>query len=240
MALTRLSLSNYRCFEDTQDIELRPLTILLGRNNSGKSALARAPLVWSTGVRTDSSAPLDLELLDEQLLGGFTDLIYGNRPHGNISASFDLANDNGGEQVQLNVEVQNIAELRTQIVSKLALKFGKNNVSYTWEQSEGSELENQHTVEVNGQALENIRFRGFLPDILTASRLVQAGDLTNTARILQDVVRRVTRSFPEIRYIGPFRERPDRLPIPLPEAKECWGTWRASSWNPSGRHASGP
>jgi hypothetical protein len=39
---------------------LCPVTVILGRNNSGKSALVRAPVVFDTGIRTDSPAPLDL------------------------------------------------------------------------------------------------------------------------------------------------------------------------------------
>ena len=39
-------LANYRCFVDTEDITIRPITLLYGRNNAGKSALLRAlPLV---------------------------------------------------------------------------------------------------------------------------------------------------------------------------------------------------
>lgn len=63
---------------------MRPVTLVLGRNNSGKSALVRAPLVLATGFRTDSPAPLDLDLLGEEIFDSFTDLICGGRPHGSI------------------------------------------------------------------------------------------------------------------------------------------------------------
>lgn len=36
-----LSLSNFRCFEQTEDIELKPLTVLVGKNSSGKSSFIR-------------------------------------------------------------------------------------------------------------------------------------------------------------------------------------------------------
>ncbi|WP_208116367.1 AAA family ATPase [Paractinoplanes brasiliensis] len=61
MSLVRMGLNNYRCFAGSIDVELRPVTVVLGRNNSGKSALVRAPLVLSTGIDTDSPAPLDLD-----------------------------------------------------------------------------------------------------------------------------------------------------------------------------------
>ena len=65
MALTRFSLENYRCFPDRQEVELGLVTVVLGRNNSGKSALVRAPLVFSTGFDGQPDLPLDLERLGE-------------------------------------------------------------------------------------------------------------------------------------------------------------------------------
>ncbi|MGB6162118.1 MAG: AAA family ATPase [Pseudonocardiaceae bacterium] len=98
MSLVRMALTNYRCFAKRLDIELRPITVVLGRNNSGKSALVRAPLVLSTGFHTDSPAPLDLDLLGEEILDSFTDLIYGGRPHGSIRIELEF--DEEGERAQ--------------------------------------------------------------------------------------------------------------------------------------------
>src|SRR5262249_21918105 len=58
MFLSRMVVASYRCFDQRQDIELCPVTVILGRNNSGKSALVRAPVVFGTGIQTDSPAPL--------------------------------------------------------------------------------------------------------------------------------------------------------------------------------------
>ncbi|GAA0377222.1 hypothetical protein Acor_30670 [Acrocarpospora corrugata] len=63
MPLVRFSIENYRCFPKAQELELRAITVVLGKNHSGKSALVRAPLVLQTGIRTDSPMPLDLDRL---------------------------------------------------------------------------------------------------------------------------------------------------------------------------------
>lgn len=42
MRPTSLTLENFRCFHKAQRIELRPLTLLFGHNNAGKSAVLRA------------------------------------------------------------------------------------------------------------------------------------------------------------------------------------------------------
>ena len=51
--MNKLRLKNYRCFEDTGDIELKPLTLLVGANSSGKSSFLKFfPLLkQSIGIR---------------------------------------------------------------------------------------------------------------------------------------------------------------------------------------------
>lgn len=51
--MNTLRLKNYRCFEDTGDIKLKPLTLLVGANSSGKSSFLKFfPLLkQSVGIR---------------------------------------------------------------------------------------------------------------------------------------------------------------------------------------------
>lgn len=41
----RYSFKNYKIFKDEQTLGLRPITIVFGKNNSGKSALLKFPLM---------------------------------------------------------------------------------------------------------------------------------------------------------------------------------------------------
>ncbi|MEM9462756.1 MAG: ATP-binding protein [Myxococcota bacterium] len=50
----------YRCFYERTALELRPLTLLYGRNNVGKSALLRLLPLLSASVEDRSTVPLDL------------------------------------------------------------------------------------------------------------------------------------------------------------------------------------
>lgn len=50
----------YRCFYERACLELRPLTLLYGRNNVGKSALLRLLPLVTAAVEDRSTAPLDL------------------------------------------------------------------------------------------------------------------------------------------------------------------------------------
>ena len=44
MELAAISLENYKTFPGRESILIRPLTVFVGRNSSGKSVLARSPL----------------------------------------------------------------------------------------------------------------------------------------------------------------------------------------------------
>jgi predicted ATPase len=62
--LSSISVERYRCFATRATLELRPLTVLFGKNSAGKSALLRAvPLTAAScaGAAANRSGPLALE-----------------------------------------------------------------------------------------------------------------------------------------------------------------------------------
>lgn len=57
--LRRLRIKNFKCFEDTTDLEIRPLTLLVGPNSSGKSSLLQPLLMLRQTIdSTDINTPL--------------------------------------------------------------------------------------------------------------------------------------------------------------------------------------
>jgi hypothetical protein len=62
--LSSISVERYRCFASRAKLELRPLTVLFGKNSAGKSALLRAvPLIGAScaGAADNRTGPLALE-----------------------------------------------------------------------------------------------------------------------------------------------------------------------------------
>lgn len=57
---TALLVRGYRGYADEQRLELRPLTVLFGRNNAGKSALLRALPLLSASIRAPGLQALDM------------------------------------------------------------------------------------------------------------------------------------------------------------------------------------
>jgi predicted ATPase len=79
LIFSAIRLKNFKAYRDSREIELRPLTILLGANNSGKSSLLHAILLLAqTLADTTSRQPLVTSgaYVD---LGGYYDIIWGGQ-----------------------------------------------------------------------------------------------------------------------------------------------------------------
>jgi AAA ATPase domain len=226
MALVRMSLTNYRCFAQGIDVELRPLTIVLGKNNSGKSALVRAPVLCNTGIHTDSPAPLDLDRLGQEGPQSFTDLIYGFRPHGSIAIS--LLFDSTPTPLLLNATVQHLDEYETQVLTSLQLRQGEAVAKFDWIPADPPE-NIRYSIEYDGRHYENIRvsFTGMLP-----SGDLQLEASNGLSLFLYRTSADIQQQFPVIRYFGPFRDRPGalyRLPARMPADLGASGEYAAAA-----------
>lgn len=72
-----MRLRNFRLFQDTESLELAPLTLLFGRNSSGKTSLLRAPLLFKQMLLQTSvggGVPLAGSYVD---FGSYSDLVRG-------------------------------------------------------------------------------------------------------------------------------------------------------------------
>jgi len=217
MALVRMALGNYRCFARRQDIELRPITVVLGRNNSGKSALVRAPVLIETGIHTDEPTPFDLDRLGEGLVGRFVDLIHGRRAHGGIEIDLTVEHERYSGRLLATVQNVNRDRYDSQVVSELELE---SDIRLEWELNDLTEPP-RYSVAVGNEVKDNlpIWFRGLLPTRAIGFRLGSPLSKDAAERLLR-VINRFQNAFPTVRYFGPFREQPQRrylLPARMPK-----------------------
>lgn len=56
----RICFKNYKIFRQWQMLELRPITILIGKNNSGKSAVLKLMTVIEGALNTTQDLPINL------------------------------------------------------------------------------------------------------------------------------------------------------------------------------------
>ena len=107
--LRRFSLERYKGYARRVELELAPLTILVGPNNSGKTALAQAIQLLAGGfVSSDREArePLPLESGGIRHGEAFEDLVTGRAVHGRLRFSLTLAGERG--ELSLSATVTNV------------------------------------------------------------------------------------------------------------------------------------
>jgi len=91
MIFKRLAFENYKAFRKREDIELRPLTILIGRNNAGKSVIARLPLLLAHSLSDRAESPFDLEFSGLNFGASFADIVHNRTPHRAVGVGADFA-----------------------------------------------------------------------------------------------------------------------------------------------------
>lgn len=204
MSLRRFAVSNYRCFRDRQEVRLAPVTVVLGKNNSGKSALVRAPLLLAAGIGVDTEAPFDLERLDVDPVDSFTDLIFEHRDHGRIDVELEVA---GTAPFELAATVQYVSETQEAFVSDLTLDYGGRHLELVWRPGLFAAPPRSYEVSVDrqpkGQAA--VEFRGLVPVAGLAAPLPRWGERGQ--------------GIGTVRYLSPYRERlqrQHRLPLGQP------------------------
>jgi len=77
--IEQISFENYKLFKERQDLKLKPLTILIGKNSSGKSSITKLlPLLeYSINGQLSINEPITLENEGISLGNEFRDLLYG-------------------------------------------------------------------------------------------------------------------------------------------------------------------
>ena len=197
MALVNLSLRNYRCFAERQDVELRPITVVLGKNNSGKSALVRAPMILQAGIRNDHPIPLDLEQFGDDA-PEFIDLVNGRNEVRGITVGLVLTGPEG-RKYSLDTTIQNVPEFFSQRILEWSLRSGDDAASYTWVLGDGREGLEQPVFRRPDGSSVSLDFRGLVPTALP--------DGDGAGWFDADGIRS---SYDAIRHLGPFRFKPKR------------------------------
>ena len=84
-----LRLRNFKAFEDTGDIEIKPITVIAGPNSGGKSSILQSLLLLKQTL--DAPPEIDLSLDGKYIqVSGFNDLVFGKPPPATCSVGFSF------------------------------------------------------------------------------------------------------------------------------------------------------
>lgn len=109
MQLLKIGVERYKCYSEPAELELAPLTILVGVNNAGKTALAQAIQLIAGGFipsGNDTPEPLPLQSGGLRHAEQFEGLVTGRTVHGWLRLSADWALDS--DDLSFSATVRNV------------------------------------------------------------------------------------------------------------------------------------
>ena len=212
-------LIRFRGFEDTNWIELRPLTLFFGHNSSGKSSLLAGLLMLRQSVlNPDRSTPFVFTSDLGVDLGSYEDLVFGHHydPRRPLSLSLRLRFDEPFlgwtrpiREVLLRFQVgydksRKVAYLLAAGIfdteERKLLEVTRRRPSSDWQL--GSDIFSPDQF----PEVQEITWEHFLPLPAAGSRAHKS-----VSELCQQVAQQVDTDFRSIVYIGPLRTEPERV-----------------------------
>ncbi|MDB9455949.1 AAA family ATPase [Dolichospermum circinale] len=186
MKVKSISFKNYKAFYEEQTMQLKPITILIGKNSSGKSSIAKLFTLLETSLKGDTDEPLLLKNNGVELGADFDNLFPDNKS-GAISLNFQIIFDN-------NVKLD---------VGLLKKTDGYGLDIWQWKYKDDMEefdLKSFAWSYVNDidQEFYDCEFKGFIP-----TKFIKEG--TNENLSANFTIPKI-----DVDYIGPFRILPQR------------------------------
>jgi len=206
---TKLRLSNFKAWKDTGELSLKPVTMLLGTNSSGKSSLIQSLLLLKQTVQSpDRTVHLNLggdEINDLFSFGSFDDVLHQaaeaprqfsvafefNRPSARVSeGAFECSY---GKTSSGSVAVQTMT-LRTGDSEFRVVRRDKGAFS----------------VFVNEEVQPRVKGRNYAPERSIALSADAIAALDKDGQVAEDLSLAIRRELESISYLGPLRRKPER------------------------------
>ncbi|WP_077285938.1 AAA family ATPase [Cognaticolwellia aestuarii] len=105
--MDKITFENYKSFKRKQELELKPITILLGKNSAGKSSVAKLPSMIENSLIGNFNEPLQLVNDEVELGAEFRDLMHGRKTTG--ANSLNIGMFSGSDSLELSIVQTNPA-----------------------------------------------------------------------------------------------------------------------------------
>ncbi|CAH0531128.1 hypothetical protein CTH30272_03436 [Allocatenococcus thiocycli] len=118
MALKRIGLSNFKAFKSFQQVDISPVSLLFGYNNSGKSSILRAVLLLADSFKKSEVPMYQSSILDytsESIRGAsHVELAHNNKPGMSFTLSWEDGSSVRFKVFQNGLDAEVIQEIEVQ------------------------------------------------------------------------------------------------------------------------------
>jgi len=159
--LDQISFKNYKSFKEEQSLEIKPMTILIGKNSSGKSAIAKLPVLIENSFENVLGEPFTLEYNDVQFGGEYRDLFYGRIP--NAPLEFGLTSTDGNF-----LKIRIVTDFEKGSIPKIIHWHQKNNCNLVYNPQIDAYVDQvsnkSYRIDFDGFNIENVKDLDGNPD----------------------------------------------------------------------------
>ena len=224
--LTVLKLSNFRVFDDEVTVRFRPITILIGRNSSGKSSIIKFLLMLQQSMDSARSQFLTAEG-DKVNLGVFSEL--KNNLTRKRSLRFELAAKN--TNIKPHHTLLSSLKLPEDFDGNRLVYIANASVSYSRRANIGQEsfrlsdeTSGETLLRINKKILDDSVFGHYTPDSKLAEPLSRSDDLEGSPeemmKQLHQQIGSLARYFRNLDVVGTIKYQIDSLRHLLPVRTE--------------------
>ena len=244
--ISKIHLKNFKALRDTGELEIKPITFLVGPNSSGKTSLIKAILALRQTVRSqDPHTPLILD--DDYInLGSYRDAVFGHDERNEVFIGFEAGENrweivfsvyrSGNNQGAIYLKSLDFDGKNIPLPQKEGGKIAKKNINFSIRKKGrggGHFITTEDEKDFDEQPIELLKFYGILfkkykdpskylkylwahPSLLFANMV--AGNLIEAI-------------FKNIHHIGPSREEPERTYTATGASPSEVGKWGEGSVN---------
>lgn len=113
LMIEKITFEGYKGFKNSNELDIKPMTVLIGKNSSGKSAIAKLPTIIEESLSTTSKNPILHTVKGIELGAEFRDLLYGRDIQGELK--FKIQNS---ENESIDVQINNSPTNNSPIITK--------------------------------------------------------------------------------------------------------------------------
>jgi hypothetical protein len=198
MRLSALSWMRYRGFKDRQRVPVKPLTVIIGRNGSGKSVISRLPVLIADGVSDGQQDILDLDAGGILHAASYQDFAFQK---GRLPFSLGAEVSDVTEAFEFETTLRYISEFRRLTVERFVLSHN-GEIIFEAEIADEAQLTSSqpvHNLYYKRSAITGeVSFTGLLPH----HRLID----TAADQVVARGIQAIRQALPPPSYLGPFRK----------------------------------